>query len=282
MFDWILTNEPALRFGCFAAMVAVMMTLEAIWPKRVRRETRARRWVINASIIALDTVIVRFLVPLLPVGAALWAASQGVGLFNLVTAPEPVAVAGAILMLDLIIYLQHMMFHHVPILWRLHRMHHTDLDLDVSSGGRFHPVEIVLSIAIKIAAVVLLGAPAAAVVLFEIVLNATSLFNHANLRLPGWLDRVLRLILVTPDMHRVHHSARMEETNSNFGFNVTWWDRMFGTYRAQPADGHNGMTLGLRGYQDPVELGIGKLLVQPFRESRARPGCITDGLGGES
>jgi sterol desaturase/sphingolipid hydroxylase (fatty acid hydroxylase superfamily) len=172
----------------------------------------------------------------------------------------------AVLLLDLAIYLQHVMFHAVPALWRVHRMHHSDTDLDVTTGLRFHPVEIVLSMLIKFAAIAALGAPAVAVLLFEVLLNATSMFNHANLRLPERVDAALRQVLVTPDMHRVHHSVIERETNSNFGFNLALWDRLFGTYRAQPEAGHEGMTIGVEQFRDPAEARLDRMLTQPFRE----------------
>ena len=176
------------------------------------------------------------------------------------------------MLLDLAIYLQHVLFHAVPVLWRLHRMHHADLDIDVTTGLRFHPVEILLSMAIKLMVVVALGTPALAVLLFEVLLNATSIFNHANLRLPGWLDGALRLVVVTPDMHRVHHSVTPRETNSNFGFNFALWDRLFGTYHAQPAAGHEGMAIGIEQFRDPGELRLDRMLTQPLRDDdRAYP-----------
>jgi sterol desaturase/sphingolipid hydroxylase (fatty acid hydroxylase superfamily) len=211
---------------------------------------RPLRWASNLGLALLNTLTMRFLVPLSAVAVALLARERGWGLLNNVSLPEWLAVVLAVVALDLAIYLQHVLFHAVPALWRLHKVHHADLDLDATSGVRFHTLEIVLSLGIKAAAVVLLGAPALAVVLFEVLLNATSMFNHANVRLPLWLDRVLRLIVVTPDMHRVHHSVHPHETNSNYGFNLPWWDYLLGTYRAQPADGHEGMTLGIAECRD--------------------------------
>jgi sterol desaturase/sphingolipid hydroxylase (fatty acid hydroxylase superfamily) len=179
-------------------------------------------------------------------------------------------VAASVVILDLAIYLQHVLFHAVPVLWRLHRMHHADLEFDVSTGLRFHPIEILLSMLIKFAVVVALGAPALSVLVFEVLLNATSMFNHANVRIPTWIDRVLRWIVVTPDMHRVHHSILSRETNSNFGFNLPWWDRLFGTYRAQPVAGHENMTIGIEQFRDSRELGLDRMLVQPFRQDAGR------------
>ena len=207
----------------------------------------------------------RLLVPVAAVGTALWAERNDFGLLNLLGLTGPVAFLGAIVLLDLAIYWQHRIFHVVPLFWRLHRVHHADEELDVTTGVRFHPIEIVLSALIKIAVVALLGAGAVAVMLFEILLNATSMFNHANIRLPLALDRVLRLVIVTPDMHRVHHSVHMEETNSNYGFNLTWWDRLFGSYIADPRDGHNAMLLGLHEFRADSARRLGKLLSLPWR-----------------
>jgi sterol desaturase/sphingolipid hydroxylase (fatty acid hydroxylase superfamily) len=186
-------------------------------------------------------------------------------LFNVVAVPPSIGLVASVILLDLAIYFQHVLFHALPLLWRLHRMHHADLDIDVSTGLRFHPVEILLSMVIKFAMVIALGAPAIAVLVFEILLNATSMFNHSNVRIPDTFDRLLRLFVVTPDMHRVHHSVLSRETNSNFGFNLPWWDRLFGTYRAQPAAGHEAMIIGIEQFRDPRELGLDRMLLQPFR-----------------
>jgi len=204
---------------------------------------------------------------------AFLAQSHGWGVFNLLAVPAWVATPAAVILLDLVIYGQHVMFHAVPVLWRLHRMHHADLEFDVTTGLRFHPVEILLSMAIKLAAIMAFGAPPLAVLIFEVLLNATSLFNHANIRVP--LDRLLRLVVVTPDMHRVHHSIERRETDSNFGFNLPWWDRLFGTYRAQPALGHQGMTIGIDRFRDPRELRLDRMLWQPFRRDPPSPAQVT-------
>jgi sterol desaturase/sphingolipid hydroxylase (fatty acid hydroxylase superfamily) len=214
----------------------------------------------------LDTVLVRLLFPTTAVGLALVAEAQGWGLFHALALPIWVSVPLAVLALDLAIYLQHVLFHAVPALWRLHRMHHADLEFDVTTGARFHPIEILLSMGIKLGVVAALGAPAVAVLAFEVLLNATSMFNHSNVRMPAWLDRVVRWIVVTPDMHRVHHSIAVRETNSNFGFNLPWWDRLFGTYRDQPAAGHEAMTLGIEQFRDPAEQRLDHMLTQPFRD----------------
>ena len=215
--------------------------------------------------VVIDTLLVRILFPIAAVGLALVADAKGWGLLNLVAVPDWLAVIVAIILLDLVIYAQHVLFHANPLLWRLHRMHHADLDIDVTTGIRFHPGEILLSMVIKMGAVVALGAPALAVIVFEVLLNATSMFGHSNIRLPAAVDRHLRRILVTPDMHRVHHSIVRRETNSNFGFNLPWWDHLFGTYRAQPAAGHEAMTIGLAQFRDPAELRLDRMLMQPLR-----------------
>jgi sterol desaturase/sphingolipid hydroxylase (fatty acid hydroxylase superfamily) len=201
------------------------------------------------------------------VGLAVVCQQEGWGMLNYFRLPDWLAVLLAVALLDLVIYWQHVLFHAVPVLWRLHRMHHTDLDLDVTSGARFHPVEIVLSMGVKMVAVMALGPPVVAVVLFEVLLNGAAMFNHSNISIPGPVDRVLRLMLVTPDMHRVHHSVIPQETNSNYGFNLPWWDRLFGTYRAQPMEGHAGMTLGIEAFRLPRDLRLDSMLLQPFKGS---------------
>lgn len=219
----------------------------------------------NESLSVINTVALRILFPAAAVGAAIFAEAHGLGLFQAIKAPAAVAIIVSVIVLDLVIYLQHRLFHAVPLLWRLHRVHHTDLEFDVTTGVRFHPVEIVLSMLIKIAAVAALGAPAVAVLVFEILLNATTMFNHANIALPQPLDRIVRLVVVTPDMHRVHHSVRREETDSNFGFSLPWWDWVFRTYRAQPADGHDRMIIGIEKFRDPTDLHLERMLLQPVR-----------------
>jgi len=259
------TTELAIRLAAFAGVFSVMALWELLAPRRPLAVGRASRWPSNLGILVADVLVVRLLLPTAAAGVALVAAERGFGLFHVIGLPFWLAAPIGFLALDLVIYGQHVMFHHVPWLWRLHRMHHADLDIDVTTGVRFHPVEILLSLVIKIATVALLGIPVAAVVCFEVVLNATSMFNHANASLPRWLDRVARLMLVTPDMHRVHHSVLRQETDSNFGFNLPWWDRLFGTYRAEPRAGHDGMTIGLPVFRDPGELRLDRLLTQPFR-----------------
>jgi sterol desaturase/sphingolipid hydroxylase (fatty acid hydroxylase superfamily) len=262
------TIELAVRIAAFAGVFSVMMAWELLAPRRPLGVGRLPRWPNNLGILVLDAVAVRLLIPVAAVGVAVIAAERGFGLLNMAALPTWIAGLIGFVVLDLVLYAQHVVFHHVPWLWRLHRMHHADLDIDVTTGVRFHPIEILLSMVIKIATVALVGIPAVAVVCFEVVLNATSIFNHANAALPAWLDRIMRLIVVTPDMHRVHHSVVRAETNSNFGFNLPWWDRLFGTYRAAPRAGHDGMTIGLPVFRDRGELRIDRLLTQPFREPR--------------
>ena len=262
--------EIALRLGFAAAVFALMAAWELLAPRRELSIGRLWRWPSNIGIVVVDALVVRLLVPTAAVGAALYAAGHGIGLLHWLDLRLSVAAVLGFLILDLVIYVQHVVFHHVPWLWRLHRMHHADLDIDVSTGLRFHPFEILISLGIKIAIVLAFGIPPAAVVVFEVVLNATSQFNHSNVAMPRALDRILRLIVVTPDMHRVHHSVVRVETDSNFGFNLPWWDRLFRTYRAQPQAGHGGMTIGLPIFRDAKELRLDRLLIQPFRSEKDR------------
>ena len=268
------TGEAAIRLGFFFGILVLVALWELARPRRRLTHPRWLRWYANLGLAAFNTTLVWLLVPLVPVALAVIAESRGWGLLNLVELPFWLEVLLAVIVLDFAIYLQHVVFHAVPALWRLHRMHHADLDFDVTTGARFHPVEILLSVAIKLAAVALIGAPAAAVLIFEILLNATSMFNHGNLRMPAWLDRMLRWIVVTPDMHRVHHSDIPAETDSNFGFNLPWWDRLFGTYRAQPRLGHEGMTIGLDRFRQREDLHLHRMLLQPLR--RGEEGATAD------
>jgi sterol desaturase/sphingolipid hydroxylase (fatty acid hydroxylase superfamily) len=263
------TIEIMVRLGIALAVFGVMAAWEVLAPRRPLSAGRLARWPGNLGIVVADALLVRLLVPTAVVGAALYAAGHGLGLFHWLNLRLSVAAVAGFLILDLVIYLQHVAFHRVPWLWRLHRMHHADLDIDVSTGLRFHPFEILISLAIKIAAVIAFGIPPVAVIVFEVVLNATSQFNHANVRMPAWLDRMVRMVVVTPDMHRVHHSIERAEHDSNFGFNLPWWDRLFGTYRRDPAAGHDGMTIGLPTFRDRKELRLDRLLTQPFRNDRA-------------
>lgn len=264
--NWIMQHEPAIRLVFFFGVFAVMAVWEVMAPRRALTVGKLMRWANNLGLVFLNTLLLRLLFPAAAVGMAAFAQTHGWGLFNFYTVPTTVAVMVSVVALDLIIYLQHVMVHAVPTLWRLHRVHHADLDYDVTTGARFHPLEIALSMLIKFATIAVLGPPVVAVVIFEVLLNATSMFNHANVRLPLALDRLLRLFVVTPDMHRVHHSTEDDETNSNFGFNLPWWDRLFGTYRDQPRSGHEGMTIGIRGFRDPRQVDrLPGMLILPFR-----------------
>jgi sterol desaturase/sphingolipid hydroxylase (fatty acid hydroxylase superfamily) len=266
MTDALFSNEPYVRFGCFAVVFVAVAVWELAAPRRRQVIVRLLRWPNNLGVVLVDTLLVRLLFPAAAVGVAFTVEQRGWGLLSTISLPSWMAIILAVILLDLAIYLQHVLFHAVPALWRLHRMHHTDLEFDVTTGLRFHPIEIVLSMLIKLAVVVSLGTPAVAVLIFEVVLNATSLFNHGNVRIPGRLDRVLRWVVVTPDMHRVHHSVESHETNSNFGFNVPWWDRLLGTYRSQPQAGHETMMIGIEQFRQPRELWLHRMLLQPFRD----------------
>lgn len=266
MSETILAAEPTIRLAAFLGVLVAMALWEVAAPRRRREIPRVIRWTNNLALVVLDTAILRLTFPIIAVGLAVMAEERGWGLFNNIDVPVWLAIVISMLLLDLAIYLQHVMFHAVPGLWRLHRMHHADLDFDATTGLRFHPVEILISMGIKLAVVAALGPPAVAVLLFEVILNATALFNHANIDLPRPVDRVLRLFVVTPDMHRVHHSIDPRETNSNYGFNLPWWDRLFGTYRAQPRAGHELMTIGVHGHRDPREVArLPGMLMLPFR-----------------
>jgi len=265
MNDPLLAAEPLIRVGFFLSILAGMAMWELLAPRRRHEIPRLLRWGSNLGIVALNTVLVRLAFPLVVVGLAVLAAERGWGLLNTLELPLWASIVLGVLALDLAVYLQHVMFHAVPLLWRLHRMHHADLEFDVTTGLRFHPVEILLSMGLKLGVVAALGPPAVAVLIFEVLLNATSMFNHGNVRLPRRLDRRLRWFVVTPDMHRVHHSVHPEETNSNFGFNLPWWDRLLGTYRDQPRDGHEAMTIGIGLFRTRHDLRLDQMLVQPLR-----------------
>ena len=260
--------ELYVRTGAALGIFSLMAVWELVAPRRAMSVGRVPRWPSNLGILLLDALLVRLLIPTAAVGMAVIAAQRGWGLLNITAWPPLVEGLIGFLVLDLVIYLQHVAFHKVPLLWRLHRMHHADLDIDLTTWLRFHPVEILLSMLLKMAVVVLIGVPAAAVIAFEVVLNATSIFNHSNVAMPAWVDRVVRLLVVTPDMHRTHHSILRRETDSNFGFNLPWWDRLFGTYRVAPEAGHEGMTVGLPIFRDPKELRFDRLITQPFRDDK--------------
>ena len=265
MSDTMLAAEPTIRLVFFLGVLAAMALWEVAAPRRRQEIPRVLRWSNNMALVVVDTVILRLSFPILAVGLAIMAEDRDWGLFNVIDAPLWLAILASMLLLDLAIYLQHVMFHAVPGLWRLHRMHHADLEFDATTGLRFHPIEILISMGIKLAVVAALGPPAVAVLLFEVLLNATALFNHANIDLPRPVDSVLRLFVVTPDMHRVHHSIDPRETNSNYGFNLPWWDRLLGTYVAQPAKGHLGMEIGIEQFRTRRDLWLDRMLIQPVR-----------------
>ncbi|MES9863237.1 MAG: sterol desaturase family protein [Candidatus Thiodiazotropha sp. 4PDIVS1] len=263
--DWILSNELPVRLSFFLGIFAVMAVWEILSPRRQLTVSKGSRWANNLGLVVLNTLILRILFPTAAVGMALLAQTQGWGLLNYYELPFTLAVVLAVLAMDFVIWLQHVVVHAIPVLWRLHRVHHADLDYDVTTGGRFHPIEIILSMLIKFATIMLLGPPMVAVVIFEVLLNATAMFNHSNVYIPEKIDRVLRLFVVTPDMHRVHHSVHAPLTNSNFGFNLPWWDRLFGTYAAQPPEGHTEMEIGLDTFRDPRQVDrLPGMLMLPF------------------
>jgi len=265
MSETLLAAEPMIRLAAFLGVLIAMALWEVAAPRRRREIPRVMRWTNNIALVVVDTLVLRLTFPIIAVGLAILAEERSWGLFNNIEVPFAVSLIASMLVLDFAIYLQHVMFHAVPALWRLHRMHHADLDFDATTGLRFHPIEILISMGIKLAVVAALGPPAVAVLLFEVILNATAMFNHANVDLPRPVDRILRWIVVTPDMHRVHHSIDPRETNSNYGFNLPWWDRMMGTYIAQPAKGHKGMTIGIEQFRTRGDLWLHRMLIQPLR-----------------
>ncbi|CAI4029666.1 Sterol desaturase family protein [Nitrospira tepida] len=264
-----MAEEMLIRISAFLGVLGLMAFGEVLIPRRHLTTSKARRWVANLSIVVIDAAAVRLLFTAGAVGASMLAAERHWGVLNHLSWPNWLELVLAVVALDLVLYLQHVMFHAVPLLWRVHMMHHADLDCDVTTGLRFHPVEVVLSMLIKVSAIAVLGPSPQAVLSFEVLLNATAMFNHSNVRLPATMDRCLRWIVVTPDMHRIHHSILPRETNTNFGFNLPWWDRLLGTYRLQPNDGHERMTLGLTQFRDPARLTLTGMLLLPFT---GRPG----------
>jgi sterol desaturase/sphingolipid hydroxylase (fatty acid hydroxylase superfamily) len=264
MTHFLLVHEGFIRLVFFFGLFFLMAIWEILAPRRKLKTSKRVRWYSNLGLVFIDTLALRLLLPIQAMGTALFIEKKGWGILNNLPLPFWMAIVIGIFGLDLVIYLQHAMFHTLPAFWRLHRVHHTDLDFDTTTGVRFHPIEILLSMGIKMATVVFLGINAIAVVIFEIVLNGTSLFNHGNVHLPAGIDRVLRLFVVTPEMHRVHHSILIREYNSNFGFNFPWWDRLLGTYRPQPEAGHEAMTIGLSLFRDAASLTLPWLLVLPF------------------
>jgi sterol desaturase/sphingolipid hydroxylase (fatty acid hydroxylase superfamily) len=237
--------ETTVRLACFCGVFAVMAACECLVPRRALTVRKSPRWLSNLALVGLNVVLVRFVLPLTALGTANLTVERGWGLLNHWPVPAWARFGAAVAALDFAIYLQHVLFHAVPALWRLHMVHHADLDFDVTTGLRFHTLEILISTFLKIGIVFAIGPPVLAVLTFEVLLNATSMFNHSNVRLPRWFDRVIRLLVVTPDMHRVHHSVDRREANTNFGFNLPWWDFLLGTYRAQPTAGHEGMQIGV-------------------------------------
>ncbi|RJR22476.1 MAG: sterol desaturase family protein [Desulfobacteraceae bacterium] len=262
--DFISKNEAAIRFAAFFCIFFLVAFFEVLYPRRKRSLTRLKRWFENIGLVAIGTLAVRLTIPVSAAAASAWVTQQGWGLFSLLEIPFWLSVVISIVFLDFIIYLQHVMFHAVPTFWRLHMVHHADLDFDLTTGIRFHPIEIIISMVIKLGSIAVLGAPPQGVIIFEILLNGTAMFNHGNLFIPRNFDGFLRMFLVTPDMHRVHHSVFPNETNSNFGFNLPWWDRIMGTYKAQPSMGHDGMTIGLNQFRDPKVLHLLWMLIAPF------------------
>lgn len=263
-----MDTEIAVRLVAFLTVFALVALWELLAPRRVLSTSKRKRWSSNLTIIGLNALAVRFValvgLSMAPIGIAMLAQEGEWGFLHYWRMPDWLAVVVGVIVLDLVIYLQHVLFHAVPMLWRLHSMHHVDLDFDLTTGLRFHPIEILLSLVIKLAAVAMLGPPALAVLIFEVMLNGTAMFNHGNVRMPRRLDALLRLLVVTPDMHRVHHSVDSAETNTNFGFSLPWWDRLLGTYRAQPATGHQEMKIGLNGFRDANQLALSRLLIWPF------------------
>jgi len=260
-----IASETVIRIVFFVALFAGMAIWEVLSPRRLQGVGRSGRWPGNLAVTVINAVLLRMVFPVTAVGLAASVETGGVGLLNVAGGPFWLRIAAAVVVLDLAIYLQHVLFHAVPALWRLHRMHHADLAFDVTTGTLFHPIEMILSMVLKFMVIAAFGAPAAAVLIFEVLLNGTSMFNHGNVGLPLRFDRVIRWLVVTPDMHRVHHSIERHETNSKFGFNLSCWDRLFGTYRAQPGAGHEGMTIGIETFRTPDELRLGRMLAQPFK-----------------
>jgi sterol desaturase/sphingolipid hydroxylase (fatty acid hydroxylase superfamily) len=263
-------SEPQIRFSIFIGLFVLLAVLETVAPRRDPLPVKARRWFTNILIVVLDSLLVRLVFRTAAVGGALWAAQSGIGLFNMVEVPFWFAFIVSIAVLDLAVWAEHVASHKVPLFWRIHRMHHSDTDFDLTTAVRFHPIEIVLSMAWKYLVVLLIGAPALSVLVFEIILNGAAMFNHSNVRLPLWLDRWLRLVIVTPDMHRVHHSIDRRETDSNYGFNLSIWDRLFGTYIAQPDKGHDGMKIGLPQWQDERPTRLDWTLMVPFQRGKVQ------------
>jgi len=270
MESFVEQYESVIRLSAFLGIFLIMAVWEIIAPKRQLTQSKVARWTSNIGLVVVNTLVLRLFFPAAAVGFALYAQTNDLGYFNHAALPGPLEIIVAIIVLDSVIYFQHVLFHAVPVFWRLHRVHHADLDFDVTTGARFHPIEIILSMLIKFAVIILLGPAVSAVVIFEVVLNATAMFNHSNVRMPALLDKWIRYLIVTPDMHRVHHSIYPHETNSNFGFNLSLWDRLFGTYRAVPDDGHEGMTIGIETFRDRQHcVNLPGMLSIPFLGKKA-------------
>lgn len=262
-----MTNEVYWRLGCFFSILAIMMLLEWQKPARKSPVKTSKRWFSNFAIVIVSSVIARLTIPLGLTAAALYSEQQNIGLFNQFAMPLWLVIIFSLLLLDVLIYWQHRLFHTVPLLWRLHRVHHADPHVDASTGLRFHPFEIILSILVKLAAVILLGIPAIAVLLFEVALNGFALFNHANIRLPEKAERILRLVVITQTLHRIHHSQISNETNSNYGFSVVWWDKIFQSYRKTASKSDNNLDIGLTAFSNPNDnSSLWQLLKVPFKK----------------
>ena len=264
--EQLTNNADQLRLGIFIGILILMAVLEFILPRRNVDAKRPVRWSSNIGIVILDSVVARIILPTTTIAVAMYAENSGYGLLNVLSLPYLVSILISILLLDVLIYAQHVVFHKVHWLWRFHRMHHSDTHIDVTTGIRFHPIEIILSLLIKFTAIIIFGVPAVAIIIFEITLNATAMITHSNLNVPLRLDKLLRWIFVTPDMHRIHHSVHRDETDSNYGFNLSIWDRLFGTYIEQPRDTHNKMLIGIDQFRNSREQFLDKLLIQPFRK----------------
>ena len=264
--QWVFENEVVIRLSSFLTIFALMAVWEMLSPRRALSVSKSIRWLNNVALVVLNSIVLRLLFPAAAVGLAAFVSESQWGILNYYQVPHWPAILISVVVMDFFIYLQHIMVHAIPVLWRLHRVHHADLDFDVSTGLRFHPLEIILSMLIKFAIILVLGPPVLAVVIFEVILNGMAMFNHSNIKLPLGFERILRWVLVTPDMHRVHHSIDDEETNSNFGFNLSLWDRIFGTYCQQPEAGHEGMTIGIRDFRGIGQVGwLWGILLMPFR-----------------
>lgn len=265
-------SEPTIRLSIYLGLLGLLALGELAFPRRPQRQARVGRWPVNLGLSILNTLLLRLLFPAAAVGAAVWAAASGWGLFNLLATPPWLAVGLSLLLLDLAVYGQHRLFHAVPWLWRAHRLHHIDLEVDVTTAGRFHPIEMTLSMLWKIVVVVALGAPAGAVLAFEVLLNAAAMFSHARIAMPAVVDGLLRWVVVTPDLHRIHHSIHRDETDSNYGFLLSAWDRLFGSFRPRPREPQETMALGVEGFRTPGSAGFFSLLLNPFRDPKPDKG----------